>query len=137
MKPKTKFTGNEILFAHCNSFHCQRNEMKFFFFLDLLIYYLYFYKIFAYSDVSFRMILFRNEIRCAMNFISGYCTQIIIRDLPETELRIHISTEMKYCQFGVWLISYNCLHEIPLNETHCGCYFISVILREMKFHFRL
>ena len=28
--------------------------------------------------------------------------------------------------FGTWSISYNCLREIPQNETHCGCYFITV-----------
>ena len=42
---------------------------------------------------------------------------------------------MKYFHFGVWSISYNCLHDTTRNETHCGCYFIAVILTEMKFHF--
>ena len=28
--------------------------------------------------------------------------------------------------FGAYSISYNCLHEIPQNETHCECYFIAV-----------
>ena len=35
----------------------------------------------------------------------------------------------------VWSISYNWLHEIPRNETHCCCYFILVILTELRFHF--
>ena len=39
-------------------------------------------------------------------------------------------------QSGVSSISYNCLHEIPRKKTLCGCYFIAVILTEMKFHFR-
>ena len=46
-----------------------------------------------------------------------------------------ISGEMKYFHIGVWSTSYNCLHETPLNETRCGCYFIVVILTELNFHF--
>ena len=45
-----------------------------------------------------------------------------------------ISGEMKYFHFGVCSISYNCLHDPTRNETHCGWYFIAVILKEMKFH---
>ena len=45
-----------------------------------------------------------------------------------------LSGEMKYFQFGMWSISKSRLHEAPLNETHCGCYLIPVILTEMKFH---
>ena len=37
--------------------------------------------------------------------------------------------------FDVWSISYNRLHDTTRNETHCGCYFIDVILTEIKFHF--
>ena len=40
--------------------------------------------------------------------------------------------EMKYFPFGVSSISYNSLHETLQNETHCGCYFIIVILTKMK-----
>ena len=39
---------------------------------------------------------------------------------------------MKYFLFGVWLISYNCLQEIPQSETRCDCYFIAVILLEVN-----
>ena len=35
-------------------------------------------------------------------------------------------------RFGVWLISYKSLHEIPQNKTRCNR-FILVILTEMKF----
>ena len=45
-----------------------------------------------------------------------------------------ILNEPKFFQFGVWSISYNCLHEIPRNKTHCRCHFISLILPEMKFN---
>ena len=38
-------------------------------------------------------------------------------------------------QFGIWLIAFNCLYEIPRNEIHWGCYFIAVILTERKFYF--
>ena len=30
------------------------------------------------------------------------------------------SGEMKYFQFGVWLVSFNCSHKIPRNEPHYG-----------------
>ena len=40
---------------------------------------------------------------------------------------------MKYFYFGVWSISCSCLHDTARNETHCGCYFIMVILTEIKF----
>ena len=46
-----------------------------------------------------------------------------------------ILDEVKYFQFSVWSISFSCLHEIPRNETHFGCYFIVAILTEMKYHF--
>ena len=46
-----------------------------------------------------------------------------------------ISGEVKYFCFGVWSISYNCLHDTTRNKTRCWCYFIAVILTEMKFHF--
>ena len=36
-------------------------------------------------------------------------------------------------RFGVWSICYNCLHDAIRNETRC--YFIAVILAEIKFHF--
>ena len=36
--------------------------------------------------------------------------------------RDFILGEMKYFQFGVWSISYNCLLAIPRNETHCGLF---------------
>ena len=48
--------------------------------------------------------------------------------------RDFISGKVKYFHFGVWSISYNCLHDKNRNETHCGCYFIVVILTEMKFN---
>ena len=35
-----------------------------------------------------------------------------------------IAGERNYFQFGFCSISYNCLHEIPLYKTHCGCCFI-------------
>ena len=41
--------------------------------------------------------------------------------------------EMTFFHFGAWSISYNSLHGIPPNEIQCGCYFIAVILTEMKF----
>ena len=47
--------------------------------------------------------------------------------------RDFISGEMKYFYFGVWSISCSCLHDTARNETHCGCYFIMVILTEIKF----
>ena len=37
--------------------------------------------------------------------------------------------------FGVWSISYSCLHDTTRNETHCGCYFTAVILTRMKINF--
>ena len=40
---------------------------------------------------------------------------------------------MKYFQVGVWSNSYSCLDKIPRNKTHCGCYFIAVILTVMNF----
>ena len=49
--------------------------------------------------------------------------------------RDFISGKMKYFHFGVWSISNNSLHNATQNETDCGCYFIAVILTEMKFHF--
>lgn len=30
--------------------------------------------------------------------------------------------EMRYFQFGFWSVSYNCLHKIPQNETHCALF---------------
>ena len=39
--------------------------------------------------------------------------------------------------FRSWSIPYNCFHDVPQNETHCGCYFMAVILTEIKFHFVL
>ena len=39
-----------------------------------------------------------------------------------------ISGELNKFHFGVWLISYNWLHDTTRNETHCRCYFIGVIL---------
>ena len=44
-----------------------------------------------------------------------------------------IPGEIKYFHFGVWSVSYNCLHDTSQNENHCGCYFIDVILIEKKF----
>ena len=43
--------------------------------------------------------------------------------------------ETKYFHFGVWSISYNCLHDAARTETRCGSYFIAFILTETKFHF--
>ena len=37
--------------------------------------------------------------------------------------------------FGVWSISYNCLHDTTRNETHCGHYFSVAILTKNKFRF--
>ena len=36
-------------------------------------------------------------------------------------------------QFGIWLIAFNCLYEIPRNEIHWGCYFIAVIWQKENF----
>ena len=44
-----------------------------------------------------------------------------------------IPGEIKYFHFGVYSVSYNCLHDTSQNENHCGCYFIDVILIEKKF----
>ena len=44
-----------------------------------------------------------------------------------------IPGETKYLYFGVWSVSYNCLHDTSQNENHCGCYFTDVILLEKKF----
>ena len=43
-----------------------------------------------------------------------------------------ISGEMKHFHFSVWSISCNCLYHITLSETHCGCYFISVIWKNLN-----
>ena len=41
-------------------------------------------------------------------------------------------SKMKYFHFGVWSISYNCLHDTARTETPYRCFFIAVILTEMK-----
>ena len=41
-------------------------------------------------------------------------------------MRFHLG-EMKYFHFGVWSISYDCLHDTTRTKTRCGCYFIAVI----------
>ena len=46
-----------------------------------------------------------------------------------------ISDEMKYFWYGVWAISYNCLHEITQNKNHYECYFIAFFMTKIKFHF--
>ena len=57
-------------------------------------------------------------------------------DLEGVCMRPHFGLpELNFFQFGVWSISYKCLHKIPRNETDCGCCFITVILTEIKFHF--
>ena len=46
-----------------------------------------------------------------------------------------ISGEMTFFQFGIPLISYNCLHENPRNEAHCaaGVIFLRSLWRKLYF----
>ena len=63
-----------------------------------------------------------------------YNTKTNKKPLSRVFTKDFVSVEIKYLHFGGWSIPNNYFHEIPLDETHCKCCFIVVILTEMKLH---
>ena len=70
----------------------------------------------------------RNPFKSKHKTISKMSVKINLDLNKRVFARDFILGEMKYFQFGVWLIFYNCVHKMPQNETHCVFYFNAVIL---------
>ena len=69
------------------------------------------------------------------NFIKKRDANIGVFPWIRRNFNIVFTDFLKYFQFDVRWISCNYLHEKNQNETHSGCYFLPVILTEIKFHF--